>query len=587
MATSGSFYTNKYDNTVRLKLSWRSEQSIADNASRIYWTLESDGGSSNQWWYSAPITVVIGGKTALSITSRFKLYGDGKFRKTGNLSIPHNQDGSKSVAMSVKGAIYSSSVNCTGSQTFTLDKINRIAIIEDAYDFTDEEDAEMGFLIPDTSIATSIQARLKWLNADGETWEYTSWGDVQHEEGIEERGIVVFPLSGTAYINAMRSACPNSKSLAVFYELQSTINGVDYIDEKQATMAIVNADPVIPSGAFSYADTNADIVTITQDDQVIVRKQSELTISIDKTMVQFKKSASAYSYKLVFNDAVYFPDANGDVVFDKPDLAGTYTAQMFVTDTRGNFTSQELSITIYDWKIPSATYTLARTNGYEDETILTVNADFSSVDGINVGSIFEEHRKKGDTAWSSPASVTNGTPFSINAPTGLDKRYEWEVRITITDYFYSPLMEAYFGNVGRGIPLFYPDFKRKSIGINGIPDDDDQLYVDGKVKITGNLIVNGTPWSGRIQQVTLTQNITINTPDASGYFQLNDDLDFPDPNAVLIGMQVKCQNISATSGTIYSLVYWEDGQKPYIMYQHASVNFTSIPHDFIFTFYVP
>ena len=581
MATSGSFYTSKYNNTVRLKLSWRSEQNIAENTSTIYWTLESDGGSSSQWWYSAPITVVIGGKTALSITSRFKLYGDGRFKKTGNLPIEHSEDGTKSVAMSVKAAIYSTSVNCTGSQTFTLDKIDRYALITSARDFTDEGNPTIAYINTSQGLATNVMARMKWLNIDGETWESTMWS-----EGLDdERGACIFYLD--PYRNSLRSACADSKTLTVIFELKSTIDSVDYVDTRQATMTVVNAEPVIAAGALTYSDTNSNIVAITGSNQVIVRKQSELTINIDKSDVSAVKASSISEYKLLFNGNNYTPDVNGDVVIDKPDIAGTYTAVITVTDTRGSQTTQDLDIVIYDWEIPSATWTVERTNGFEDETILTVNAKFSSVNSINAVSIFEEHRQKGSSTWSTPASVTNGTPFSINAPSGLSKQYEWEVRITITDYFYSPLMDEYDDIVGKGIPLFYLVFNRNSIGINGFPDDDEQLYVEGNVKITGNLIVNGTPWSGRIQQVTLTQNITINTPDASGYFQLNDDLDFPDPNAILIGMQVKCQNIAATSGTIYSLVYWADGQQPYIMYQHAAVNFSNISHDFIFTFYVP
>lgn len=580
MANSGSFYTNKYNNTVRLKFSWTSQKNLADNSTTIYWTLESNGGSTSQWWYSAPITIAIDGRTALSITSRFKLYGDGRFKKTGNITIPHNSDGTKSVAMSVKAAISSTSVNCTGSQTFTLDKIDRYALIEKTYRFDDEDGwAGFAFYYPDDSPATNVQARLKWMN--GNTAVYTDWTDEL------DRGHGIVEISFVGYENALYAACGNHDSLRVTFELRSYIDGVEFIDSQPSEMTLINVAPVIRQGALTFSDTNSNVVAITGDNEIIVRKQSELTININKALVEAKKASTIDFYDLLFNGTHYTPDTNGDIVIDKPDIEGTYTAELKVGDNRGNESSQTIDITVYDWKTPSATYTLARTNGYEDETILTVNADFSSVNGINVGSIFEEHRKKGDTTWSSPASVTNGTPFSINSPTGLDKRYEWEVRITITDYFYSPIMEAYFGIVSRGIPLFYPDFKRKSIGINGIPDDDDQLYVDGKVKITGNLIVNGTPWSGRIQQVTLTQNITINTPDASGYFQLNDDLDFPDPNAVLIGMQVKCQNIAATSGTIYSLVYWEDGQQPYIMYQHAAVNFSNISHDFIFTFYVP
>lgn len=125
MALSGSVSTNKYNSKVGLKLTWTGSQNIAANTTTISWKLVSDGGSSGNWWYAAPITVVIDGRTVLNITSRFKLYGGGAFSRSGSITVNHNENGTKNVAMSVKGAIYSGSVNCTGSKTFTLNSIAR------------------------------------------------------------------------------------------------------------------------------------------------------------------------------------------------------------------------------------------------------------------------------------------------------------------------------------------------------------------------------------------------------------------------------------------------------------------------------
>ena len=44
---------------------------------------------------------------------------------TGTITINHNNDGSKSSTASMQAAIYSSNVNCTGSESFALDKIAR------------------------------------------------------------------------------------------------------------------------------------------------------------------------------------------------------------------------------------------------------------------------------------------------------------------------------------------------------------------------------------------------------------------------------------------------------------------------------
>lgn len=125
MALSGSITTTKYNSTIGLKLTWTGTQNVANNSTTIKWTLTSNGGSSGSWWMAAPITVTINGTKVLNVTTRFKLYGGGAYKKTGSITVTHNADGSKSVGMSVNAAIYTSSVNCKGSDTFTLNKIAR------------------------------------------------------------------------------------------------------------------------------------------------------------------------------------------------------------------------------------------------------------------------------------------------------------------------------------------------------------------------------------------------------------------------------------------------------------------------------
>ena len=125
MALSGSVSTSTYSG-VGLQLSWSAKQNVANNQSTISWTLKSFGGNASNYYYKAgPVTVVINGTTVLNITDRFELYHSGGWSRSGSLTISHNNDGSKSFGVSISAAIYTFAVNCTGSATFTLDKIAR------------------------------------------------------------------------------------------------------------------------------------------------------------------------------------------------------------------------------------------------------------------------------------------------------------------------------------------------------------------------------------------------------------------------------------------------------------------------------
>lgn len=121
MALSGSVSTNKYDGRY-IKLAWTATQSVANNTSTIKWTLSAVGGNV-KWYKTGPVTCVINGQTVYSSSSRVSMYAG--TISSGTLTIAHNANGSKSFSVSISAAIYTSTVNCTGSGSFTLDKIPR------------------------------------------------------------------------------------------------------------------------------------------------------------------------------------------------------------------------------------------------------------------------------------------------------------------------------------------------------------------------------------------------------------------------------------------------------------------------------
>lgn len=121
MALSGTVNTSKYDGRY-LRLAWTATQSVANNTSTIKWTLSAVGGNV-KWYKTGPVTCIINGTTVYSSSSRVSMY-TGTI-SSGSLTISHNADGSKSFSVSVSAAIYTSTVNCTGSGSFTLDKIPR------------------------------------------------------------------------------------------------------------------------------------------------------------------------------------------------------------------------------------------------------------------------------------------------------------------------------------------------------------------------------------------------------------------------------------------------------------------------------
>lgn len=119
MALSGSVRTSAYDGRY-YQVDWTASQSIENNQSTITWTLKA---MTDGWWAERTLNVVIGGTTVYSKTDRVERW-DGTIA-SGTKVITHNTDGTASFGISIQAAVYYSTVNCTGSDTFTLNTIPR------------------------------------------------------------------------------------------------------------------------------------------------------------------------------------------------------------------------------------------------------------------------------------------------------------------------------------------------------------------------------------------------------------------------------------------------------------------------------
>ena len=479
---SGSLSTNNEEShgygTLGLILSWTATQNIANNTSAIKWTVKSKGTmSSGYWYYCYGVEVTINGTKVLNTTSKFEMRGDGGYKKTGTITVAHAADGSKSVSMSVRAKIYDNNWNCTKSGSFDLKKINRYALLSSGTDFTNENYPSIVYTNPaGTALTTDLKARITWKDTNNQD-QATSWVTLN-----DDGGEYTFNSSTltSANITSMLNACPSANYLAVKFDLQSTMGGVEYHDYKDAVMNVVNANPTFTT-APSYEDANPSVVAITGSNQTIVQRQSKLRIYHGTAAAQKGASLVNYPYSLRFNGQLYGFIGNY-IEFDKPDLAGTYQAEITATDKRGNNVTSTINIVILDWTEPTADCTLERQNSFEATCDLKVTAHISSLGGLNAShlSITEKHRIIDTSTWSDVSSVPDDTATTRS----LANTDAWEMEISVSDAFATT---PYRITVPKGIPFIYKDTYNNSVAINGIPDDQNQLYVGGTIKTTGKI----------------------------------------------------------------------------------------------------
>lgn len=524
MALSGNFNTTKYttssSGSISLNLSWTGTQSVSDNTTTIKWTLKSNGTMSSSYSVQGgPITVTIGGVTVLNQTGRFKVNGGGAYKKTGTLVVHHNEDGTKSVAMSVRAALYSTSVNCTGSYTYKLDTINRYAYITSVPNFDDESDPVMNYANPLGDALSSTQA---CISLDGTN------------TSIAYRDI---PIDGSSYTftltsserDILRAACPNSSTLTVYFIIKSVMGDDTYYSKKTAVMSIVNGGPEIANA--EYYDTNSETIAVTHDATKIIQALS---------IVEFKfgsltalKHATLVSASITINGVSHTVSLSGTTQTNvtksigELNLSSSLPAVLDVVDSRGLHTTQELTVHMCAWSIPTGVVNLERINNFYTESNLRVRASYSSIDGQNNVVITYQSKKVTDADYGPETTIQDNTTTVIS----LDNRYEWNVKVKITDLVGGST--TYNLSVGKGIPIIFFDRLKKSMGVNCFPSEDECLEIDGKV----------------ITKKVSTKDIATTFTKSSGSWSFNDANCTRSGNVVQLQLRFKGGGSSVSVGS--------------------------------------
>lgn len=104
--------------------------SVEDNSSEIKWTLTVKGGEVS-WYSTGPTTLTIGGQQVYYCKRKAyttKTFPAAKGSVSGTLTVPHGEDGSCSLEVSLTTAIYTATLS-TVSESWALDTIHRASQI--------------------------------------------------------------------------------------------------------------------------------------------------------------------------------------------------------------------------------------------------------------------------------------------------------------------------------------------------------------------------------------------------------------------------------------------------------------------------
>ena len=463
MASSGSI-TGAYRGYT-LRADWSAVQNAAGNYSDV----------------TVRHTMVIGSAYSLSISSRTNTcsvggvaqgYTSGAINQKGGSvllgttvhRVSHDADGTKTAQISdtfnINATIDGTKVgSITASGSITLDRIARNATIVTANDFTDETNPTLTYSNP-SSFACDVAIEFAGGSITRAGAASGSGGSYEMQLTDSER-------------TALRNASKNTSALPITYVLKTTIDGTAYYSRADRKMNVVNAAPEL--GAVSYEDTNAATVAVTGDKSRIIQNHSTLSVKVPAATA--KKGATIASHAIAFGGVTKTVKAAGAVSLGAVDVSYSQALTVTATDSRGFTASQSVQVTVDDYSAPTAVIDLHRLNSFEPTTYITAHARYSYLNGKNEVTITAKFKKVSDSSYGTPIELED----SIQSTVTCDRDSAYDFVVTIADKLEST---NYNLTLGKGIPAFFIDTKKSSVGVNCLPSQSDVLQLGESAWLT-------------------------------------------------------------------------------------------------------
>lgn len=481
MATSSTFSTDNQYIKYRIIVT-ESNVSIANNTSTI--NVRVDAWRTNTGYTTSGTgtcyCTIAGTKYSQSISASQEIKHNSHtvlFNRTIN-NFPHNADGSRSIYVQAKidHQRFDSSYH---GFTVNLAKIPRQANITAGADFTDEGIPYFEYSNPAGDVVESLRAGISLSDS-------VENPIVAYRELNPLESSYAFDLTAQER-DALRASMPNANTRSVFYILETVIAGVTYYSQQEAQLSIVNGKPV--ASGITYEDANSATKAITLNDQLIIQNKSSVMFTFASITAQ--KFAQLVSVSISINSVEHSFDLSGSSVIDKEcnfgviDSASNQTAQIVITDSRGNSQNYSVNILMLEWHIPTAIFKASRISNYYPQTSIMVDADYSSLDGKNSIGISWEYKERTSSTYISGGSLVDAEPITFS----LDNEKAWDIRFTVEDRL---AQRQYTAIVEIGIPIVFFDRSKRSMGINKFPSNSSSLEIKGNTYHDGDILFDNS-----------------------------------------------------------------------------------------------
>lgn len=305
---------------------------------------------------------------------------------------------------------------------------------------------------------------------------------------------------------AMYESIPNSSSGNCVYYLECS--SLSYTPSTVSGTYKIKGTEIPTVGSLSYKDSNSNTTAITENNQIIIRNNSNLVFTIGSA--SGNNGASISKYEVIFAGVTKSRTSAGDLDFGTINLASNNNATLKVTDSRGLTNTKQITVIIDDWILPTAITILKRKSNFYSESYITVDASYSYLNGKNSITIQCQYKKVTDSDYSQLQTLEENVQETLD----LDNQYQWNIRVIVKDRLGTT---TYNLVLDRGMPIIFYDRLKSSVGINCFPSGSNDLYVNGEKVRTGDLDFASMYTSG-------TQKFGANSEQVTAFTGTNSDI---------------------------------------------------------------
>jgi hypothetical protein len=422
MAQSGTV-TGQVNDYVTLCLTWReTAQSVKDNTTTVAWSLDISStdpttvySNKSSYW-----SVAISGNTSQGNAACELAYGDTFALASGTTVVTHNSDGTKIGSISISYQ-FSGYGFVTGSSTVTFTPINRAPTIS----------------VPEFTMGTA--GTIKVTPADSSftqtlTWEFGS------ASGTIATNTSSTSVSWTPPADTMGPEIPDS------YTGVGTITCTSYSGSTQVGRASATFTAYVPDDAFPTISS----VSIAEATSGVAKQfgcyvQNKSTLSVSFSASGAYGSTIKRSWVTVLG-VTYSGTSITTGVLTSTGTNGYVQVEIHTEDSRGCIAGSSTPVKVVAYSNPAITaFSVQRCNssGTADSNgsyaKLTYSYSVSSVNSKNTCSMKIQYKRSTASSWAG--TLTSGASYSASTSvvptTTLSSDYQWDIMITVADYFTS------------------------------------------------------------------------------------------------------------------------------------------------------